>query len=136
MFHTEPNVLLVRYVHKDQVQGTGEWEIIERFLEFKVFSRKTGSDISEMIFSALEGHGIDIADCHGQGYDNGANMSSKVKGVHAHILQKNPLATYSPCASHTLNLVGVHAAQLCPEVSTFLGCVNRLYNLFSGSPER
>ena len=50
--------------------------------------------------------------------------------------KNNPLATYSPCTSHTLNLVGVHAAQSCPEVSTFFGCVNRLYNLFSASPER
>jgi hypothetical protein len=31
--------------------------------------------------------------------------------------------------------VGVHAAQSCPELSTFFGCVNRLYNLFNASPE-
>ena len=93
---TEQNVLLVRYVQKDKVQGTGDWEIIERCLEFKDFARKTGSEI-------LEGHGIDIADCCGKGYDNGANMSGKVKGIQANILQNNPLATYSPCASHSLN---------------------------------
>ena len=46
------------------------------------------------------------------------------------------LATYSPCASHTLNLVGVHAAQSCPEVSTLFGCLNRLFCIFSASPER
>jgi hypothetical protein len=50
----------VRHVHKCKVQGTGKWEIIEHFLEFKDFARKTGSDISEMILSALEGHGIDV----------------------------------------------------------------------------
>ncbi|KAL7372369.1 hypothetical protein ABVT39_015108 [Epinephelus coioides] len=43
-------------------------------------------------------------------------MSGKVKGVQA--------------------LVGVHAAESCPEVATFFGSVNRLYNLFSASPER
>jgi hypothetical protein len=52
--HNELNVLLVRYVHKDKVQGTGDWEIIERFLEFKDLTRKTGSEISEMILSAME----------------------------------------------------------------------------------
>lgn len=56
--------------------------------------------------------GIDIADCRGQGYDNGANISGKVKGVQAHILQRNPLATYSLCASHSLNPVGVLYMQL------------------------
>ena len=40
---------------------------------------------------------IDIGDCRGQGCDNGANMSGKIKGVQAQILKKNPLAT-SPCA--------------------------------------
>ena len=36
-------------------------EITECFLELKDFARKTGSDISEIILIALEGHGIDIA---------------------------------------------------------------------------
>lgn len=69
------------------------------------------------------GRGIDISDCRGQGYDNGANMSGKINGVQAQILLQQQklynLATFSPCASHTLNLVGVHAAGSSPEVSTF-----------------
>ncbi|KAL0189891.1 hypothetical protein M9458_016990, partial [Cirrhinus mrigala] len=80
--------------------------------------------------------GIPLEDCRGQGYDNGANMSGKLKGVQAQILKANPFAIYSPCASHTLNLVGVHAAESCQEVATFFGNVNRLYNFFSASPER
>lgn len=63
-------------------------------------------------------------------------MSGKIKGVQAQILRKNKLTTHSPCASHTLNLVGVHAAQSSPEVSTFFGCINRLYTFVSESPER
>lgn len=132
--HSEQNVLLVRYVHQEQQSGV--WEIKERFIQFKDFHKKTGREISEMIQAALQDSGIELEDCRGQGYDNGANMSGKVKGVQAQILKANPLATFSPCASHTLNLVGVHAAESCPEVSTFFGSVNRLYNLFSASPER
>lgn len=60
-------------------------------------------------------------------------MAGKVRGVQARILNKNPLATYSPCASHTLNLVGVHAARACPEIDIFFGFINQLYKLFSGS---
>lgn len=83
---------------------------------------------------ALQSKGIPLQECRGQGYDNGAKMSGKVKGVQPQILNVNPLATFSPCASHTLNLVGVHAAESCPEVATFFGSVSRLYNLFSDGP--
>ncbi|KAL6479320.1 hypothetical protein MHYP_G00127530 [Metynnis hypsauchen] len=122
----QQNVLLVRYVHHDK-EDSGVWKIVERFIEFKDFHKKTGQEISEMILEALQSNGIPLQECRGQGYDNGANMSGKVKGVQA---------LYKPCASHTLNLVGVHAAESCPEVATFFGSVNRLYNFFSASPER
>lgn len=132
--NVEQNTLLLRYVSND-VNGKG-WIINERFIEFIDFAKKTGKEIANMIEGALQRHGIDIADCRGQGYDNGSNMSGKVKGVQAQIIQVNPLATFSPCASHTLNLVGVHAVQSCKEMSTFFGCVNRLYTLFSASVDR
>lgn len=89
-----------------------------------------------MIEETLHEHNIDLGDCRGQCYDNGDNMAGKVKGVQAHIKEKNPTATFSPCASHTLNLVGVHAAQASPEINIFFGYVNELYKLFSGSPQR
>lgn len=129
--HREQNVLLLRYVHR-----TDEWEIKERFIEFKDFSKKTGEELAAMLLNSLRDYGIDIADCRGQGYDNGANMAGKIQGVQARILNVNPLATFSPCATHTLNLVGVHAAQACPELDTFFGAINRLYTLFSASPDR
>lgn len=91
-----------------------------------------------MIDNFLHDHGIDNSDCRGQGYDNGVNVSGKIKGVQAQILKKNNLATYSPCASHTLNLVGVHGAESSPEVSrvTFFGCINHLYTFVRARPER
>lgn len=52
------------------------------------------------------------------------------------MLKKNNLATYSPCDSHTLNLVSVHAAESSSEVSTFFGCINHLYTFVSASSER
>ena len=115
---------------------TEHWEISEPFLGFKDFHKKTGSEIAEMIENVLHDQGIDIGDGRGQGYDNRATMSGKVKGVQAQILKKNPPAPFSPCASHTLNVVGGQAAESSPEVSTFLGCINRLYTPVSASPER
>lgn len=130
--HTEQNVLLLRYVYKD----AESWKIFERFCQFKDFFKKTGKDIAGMIQGVLQECGIPLEDCRGQGYDNAANMSGKFKGVQAEILKENPFATYSPCASHTLNLVGVHAAESSNEVATCFGTINRLYNFFSASPER
>ena len=51
-------------------------------------------------------------DCRGHGYDNGANMAGKYKGVQSKIMSANDLAIFVPCAAHTLNLVGVHAAEV------------------------
>ena len=89
-----------------------------------------------MVEQSLDEHEIDLADCRGQCYDNGANMTGKVRGVQARILNKNPLVTYSSCASHTLNLGGVHAARACPEIDIFFGFINQLYKLFSDSRHR
>ena len=63
-------------------------------------------------------------------------MSGKYKGAQSHILQQNPLALFSPCGCHTLNLCGVHAAECCAEVINFFGIVQKLYNIFSSSPQR
>lgn len=123
--HTEQNVVLIRYVHYNE--ESNKWEIAESFVEFKQFHQKTGNEIAGMIQNVLTKPGIDIGDCRGQCYDNGANMSEKVKGVQAQILKNNSLATFSPCASHTLNLTGVHAAGSSEEMSGFFGFINHLY---------
>ena len=126
--HAEQNVLILRYVHKSD---ENKWSIEERFVEFFPCNQKTGEEIAETLISRLDEHGIDLKDCRGQGFDNGANMAGKMKGVQARILQKNDAALFSPCAAHTLNLVGVNAASCCRDAITFFGNVNRLYKLFS-----
>ncbi len=78
--------MLIRYVPYNK--NVDDWEITERFLEFKDFYKKTGSEIAGMIESVLMDREINSSDCRGQGYDNGANMSGKIKGVQAQILQK------------------------------------------------
>lgn len=58
--HTEQNVVLIRYVNYNK--ETDDWEITERFLGFKDFHKKTGSEIAEMIENVLQDKGIDIAE--------------------------------------------------------------------------
>lgn len=63
--HNEQNVLLLRYVHFDK-EGSGLWEVLERFIEFQNFHQKTGQEISEMILEALQANDIRIQGCRGQ----------------------------------------------------------------------
>ena len=51
------------------------------------------------------------------------------------IMELNPLAFFSPCGTHTLNLSGVEAAKCCPEAITFFGVVQKCYVIFSSSPQ-
>ena len=81
-------------------------------------------------------YNIDISRCRGQGFNNGSNVSGRYKGVQTLILEKNPQAIFAPCRAHTLNLCGVHAVEVAREIKSFFGHVQKLYNLFSGSPAR
>lgn len=79
--HIEQNVLILRYVLIEA--ETRQSSVKERFIEFFGFCQKTDMGIADELLSRLQDHNINIADCQGQGYDNGSNMSGKVKGVQA-----------------------------------------------------
>ena len=63
-------------------------------------------------------------------------MSGKYSGVQAQITAKNDLARYVPYEAHTLNLVGVHSAEVSPFMITFFGKVQKIFNFFSSSTTR
>ena len=132
--HIEQTVFILRYVHLNADLDT--FEVHERFLAFVDCNKKTGKDIAELIIGTLKKHSIPLTKCRGQGYDNGSNMSGSYKGAQAIILKDNPFAMFSPCGCHSLNLCGVHSAECCAQVITFFGVVQKLYNLFSSSPQR
>ena len=87
-----------------------------------------------MILNVFTDYGLDFNLCHGQAYDNGANMAGKYSGIQAILLQKNPLAIFSPCGAHTLNLVGADSAESSNDCITFFESLQALYNIFSSSP--
>ena len=99
-------------------------------------NKKTGKDIAQLIIDTSKKHSIPLTNCRGQGYDNGSNMSGFHKGAQAIIMKNNPLAIFSPCGCHSLNLCGVRSAECCTEVITFFGVVQKLYNLFNSSPQK
>ncbi|XP_069700787.1 52 kDa repressor of the inhibitor of the protein kinase-like [Periplaneta americana] len=90
--------LCVRFVDREKCY------LYEEFLRFVVVQDLSGEALSKVVLSELWDLGLDIPNLRGQGYDGGANMSGKFRGVQARILKEQPLAYYMHCASHCLNL--------------------------------
>ena len=129
--HQEQMSVVVRIVSLGKTP-----EIKEHFLGFLIAPESTGLRLSKLILNRLEELNIPFKDCSGQSYDNGANMKGKNKGVQARLLAKNPHAFYVPCGAHTLNLMVSDAAKASMDATCFFGNVEKLYRLFSGSPQR
>lgn len=64
-------------------------DIVERFVGFLPVEDSTGAGLTDAFLNKINELGILLADCRGQGYDNGANMRACNKGVQAQILQMN-----------------------------------------------
>ena len=103
------------------------------FIETK---ENTGTGLASDIVDKLQVDGLNINNCRGQSFDNGANMTGKIKGVQANITKLNELAVFVPCTAHSLNLVGVHAAETSPAMITFFGSVQKIFVFFFSSTSR
>ena len=71
----------------------------------------------------------------GQAYDGASNMSGKTNGAASHISAQYPLALYTHCASHCLNLAVVSSFEET-SVHNMIGVVNWLYVFFFAQPKR
>lgn len=128
--HVDQLTFVLRYVLSDS--GIP----IERFICFIPNVGHKSQQLADVILEKLEVLGINIMDCRGQSYDNAANMSGQYTGLQARLKDINPLATYVPCAAHSLNLVGTSAVGFCEFSTTFFGIEQELYNFFSVSTYR
>lgn len=63
-------------------------------------------------------------------------MSVKYTGLQARIKELSLVATYVPCAAHSINLVGVNAVSSSTTTVNYFGVVQALYVYFSSSPRR
>nr|XP_047142963.1 uncharacterized protein LOC124817184 [Hydra vulgaris] len=131
--HSEQITFVFRFLHFNDNQL---WKVKERFLKLEELEKKKGSDITKLILNVLEENELDIKNCRGQGYDNGANMAGIYNGVQALIRQNNPQAIFIPCSACSLNLCAVHAIESSAPAKSYFGNVQKLYNLFSSSPVR
>ena len=78
---------------------------------------------------------LDSSLIRGQAYDGAAAMSSEKAGVQAKIKEISPLAVYTHCYAHCLNL---SIASTCnvQEVRNLVGLMNEVYLFLHNSPKR
>ncbi len=100
--------------------------IREEFLKFSSLTRLTGKAI---VFVVIRGVGLDICNIRGQGYDGASNMSSSRIGLQACIREKAPLAIYTHCSGHCLNLVISHSCDI-PLVTNVLDKIKSVFLSF------
>ena len=132
MSHHEQMSVILRYVLCNEEAAV----VKETFFGYLRISDSTGKGLLEAFLEKATELQLELSDCRGQSYDNGANMKGKHSGVQARMLDINPKAVYVPCANHTLNLVVVDSANSSTEALTFFGVLTRLYVLFSSSAQR
>ena len=109
--------------------------IQEKFVGFIEVTDTTGQGLADKIWDEVIALGLDPMNMRGQGYDGAANMSGWRRGVQAVIMAKNPLALYTHCSSHVLNLVIVKSCSI-PEFRNMFGVVQRAAVYFGESAKR
>ena len=116
-----------RYLKVDEIQ--------ERFITFVQVPRTTGEILSSTIESKLLKFGLNLSKLRGQGYDGASNMSGHTNGCQALLKAKYPLALYTHCYSHNLNLVLV---QTCDQaaIRNMLGTVQSIATFIRDSAKR
>jgi hypothetical protein len=72
--HKEQISFKIRYVNLD-----GHPEVVEHFIFFQEVKDSSGEGLTEVILQTLASLDVNIADCRGQGYNNGTNMCGKTK---------------------------------------------------------
>ncbi len=127
--HIDELSFIIRYIQKDGVP-------VERFMGFLPNVGHKSEQLEEAIISFLKLHDLDIKNCVGQSYDNASNMSGCYSGLLARILKLNPLATYVPCSAHSLNLVGICAAECVPQAVNFFNALQCVFTFFAASTYR
>lgn len=123
---------IVRYV----IESNDKYTIEESFIDFIITTKKTGQGLAKEILKKLSEDGLEFKNCRRQGYDNGANMAGKIKGVQSRLQEINKHAQFCPCTAHSLNLVGAHASRVSVRMVTFFGTVQSIFNFFSSSTTR
>ena len=79
--------------------------------------------IAQAIKQVLLCHDLSLLNLRGQGYDGASTMLSERCGVQAEVQRDAPLAIYTHCPVHCLNLVISHSvAEICYMINKVKSC--------------
>ncbi|CAN1193974.1 Zinc finger MYM-type protein 1 [Linum perenne] len=130
--HQEQMSMILRYVDV----SSNSISIEESFLGFLDVNDTTGLGLFDVFKDELNSLDLDIDNIRGQSYDNGANMKGEHSGVQRRLLDINPRAFHTSCASHSLNLTLCDMANSCGKARDFFGIIQRIYTIFANSNKR
>ena len=124
----EQLALAIRYVTKDG-------DMREDLVGLLVPNATTGVALAGDITNGLTNLGLSLCNCRGQAYDGCGNMSGHINGCQAIIKRNNPLAIYTHCQSHKLNLA-LGRVLATNGVKQMLATLSQVSDFVSGSPGR
>ena len=90
--------LCIRYV-------TDDFLVHEEWLCFETLTETSAETISTTLKNLVASNGLSMENCRAQVYDGASNMRGARGGVKTKILADYPLATFSYCSCHNLNLI-------------------------------
>ena len=73
-------------------------ELCEGFVKFLLSVGHKAKEMFYCIISELNTLDTNIEDCHGQSYDNAANMAGIYNGLQAKIQRQAPFTFFVPCS--------------------------------------
>ncbi|GBN46772.1 hypothetical protein AVEN_157043-1 [Araneus ventricosus] len=106
-----------------------------RFPNFCPVYDVTGAGLANTVLETLSILGLDLKKMRGQGYDGAATMRGQFRGVQASIKEKLPLALYTHCFSHSLNLCLSDSSNI-PSIRNCMGVIKEVRRFFHMSAKR
>jgi len=98
-------------------------------------SSTTGQDLAPAIFTQISQLGLNLEHMRGQGYDGACNLSGKYRGAQARVKELYPLAMYTHCCNHVLNVVIGTSWQL-PVIRNAMATISDICAFMSRSAQR
>ena len=126
--------LCLRFVDQSSPNDPHVKECLINFMHLEwtnatMISRKILESLSDPFIS------LDPSKIRGQAYDGASVMSSGKEGVQAKIKEISPLALFTHCCAHRLNL-SITASCKPSEVRNLIDLINEAYLFLNNSPKR